>query len=124
MQRASFSFDVDAGLHLLRISMEGFFAEDDIALFAAARDDAYLQLRGLAHDYRTIVDIREMQIQSQESVSAFQRLLSRPDAASTPIAFVVSKSLARLQIKRAAADRKAAYFTTVEDAERWLLSLP
>jgi hypothetical protein len=122
MQNASYSIELDTERHLLRITMAGFFTEQDIALFVAARDKAIAELTAQSDHRFTLVDIREMQIQSQESVTAFQRVLSNPATISKPVAFVVSASLARLQIRRAAADRNAEYFTSLEAAENWLLN--
>jgi len=61
-----------------------------------------------------------MQIQSQETVTAFQQVLGDPRQASRRLAFVVARSLARLQIRRAASERQASYFTSVEEAEAWV----
>ncbi|PXA98323.1 hypothetical protein DMC47_09100 [Nostoc sp. 3335mG] len=61
-----------------------------------------------------------MAIQSQESVGAFQAMLSNPATTSRKLAFVITRSLARMQIKRAAASRNAAYFETVDEAEHWV----
>lgn len=55
-------------------------------------------------------------------MAAFQQVLSNPAVTSRKLAFVMTRSLARMQIKRAAASRDAAYFERVEDAERWLFS--
>ena len=114
------SFDVDPQRDLVRITLAGFFAPDDVARFVAARDAAHQQLRCGPNAHATLVDMRAMQIQSQETVTAFQQLLGDPRQASRRLAFVVARSLARLQIRRAASERQAAYFTTVEEAEAWV----
>lgn len=118
---AHFSIDVDASLHLVRMKMEGFFAPQDIARFVEARDLAHQQLRSLPNEHVTLVDITGMDIQSQDAVTEFQRVLSSPATASRRIAFVVALSLARGQIRRAARGRTAEFFATTEEAERWLL---
>lgn len=116
------SFEVDADRALMRITLSGFFAPSDVDRFVAERNAAFRQLRSAPNQHLTLVDIRTMAIQSQDSVEAFQRVLSDPRTVSRRLAFVVAKSLARLQIHRAAADREAGYFTTVAEAEAWLLS--
>jgi hypothetical protein len=121
VETSSYSIELDSQRHLLRITMSGFFEEADIFQFVVARDKAISELTAKSDHRFTLVDIREMQIQSQESVNAFQRVLSNPATISKPVAFVVSASLARLQIRRAAADRTAEYFTSLEAAEKWLL---
>ncbi|WP_294196958.1 hypothetical protein [uncultured Sphingomonas sp.] len=114
------SFDVEPQRNLVRITLAGFFTPDDVARFVAARDEAHRRLTCAPHGHVTLVDMRTMQIQSQETVAAFQRVLANPDATSRRLAFVVARSLARLQIKRAASERDAAYFTTLEEAEAWV----
>ncbi len=116
------SFDVEPARDLVRITLTGFFTPDDVARFVAARDAAHAQLRCGPNAHATLVDMRAMQIQSQATVEAFQRVLGDPRMASRRLAFVVARSLARLQIKRAAAEREASFFTAIEDAEVWVLA--
>ncbi len=115
------SFDVDPARDLVRITLTGFFSPDDVDRFVAARDAAHRQLRCAPNAHVTIVDMRAMQIQAQETVAAFQQVLSDPRMVSRRLAFVVARSLSRLQIKRAAAERAAEYFTSLEEAECWVL---
>lgn len=115
------SFDVDPARDLVRITLAGFFSPDDVDRFVAARDAAHRQLRCAPNAHATIVDMRAMQIQAQETVAAFQHVLADPRMVSRRLAFVVARSLSRLQIKRAAAEREAAYFTSIEEAECWVL---
>jgi hypothetical protein len=122
VQNTSYVIKIDKGRQLLRITMSGFFAGADIRQFVEAKNKAIYDLTAGPGHLHTLVDIREMQIQPQDSVAAFQRVLSDPLAISKRIAFVVSASLARLQIRRAAADREAEYFTSIEAAEAWLMS--
>lgn len=63
-----------------------------------------------------------MQIQPQDSVAAFQRVLSDPLASFEAHRVRSLSIVARLQIRRAAADREAEYFTSIEAAEAWLMS--
>lgn len=120
VRNASYSIEVDKARGLLRIAMSGFFMEEDVRRFGADKDTAINDMGGLSCHQSTLVDIREMQIQSQEIVMAFRRMLSAQTAIAKPIAFLVSPSLARFQIRRAAGDRKAEYFTSIEAAEAWL----
>lgn len=122
MTPAEFTIRVVPERHLVCIIMAGFFDVADIDRFAAARDEAHRALTSGPGEHLTMVDIRGMQIQSQDSVAAFSRLLTDPRQRSRRIAFVVAKSLARMQIQRAAQDRDdAGYFTDPDEAERWLL---
>ncbi|RYE95072.1 MAG: hypothetical protein EOO77_43510 [Oxalobacteraceae bacterium] len=119
--KAKFDISVDAKRSLVRMTMSGFFASEDIAQFVIARDEAYKMLRCRANEHLTLVDIREMDIQAQDIVVAFQRVLADPSTASKRIAFVIARSLACMQIKRAADSRDASYFAEVDEAEHWLL---
>ena len=118
---ADFRFSVDPDRSLVRITMGGFFDESDIARFSEAQDAAYRRLRCLPNQHLTMVDIRTTQIQSQDSVSRFQRRLADPSVAARRIAFVVARSLARMQIKRATEGLPAGMFTSDAEAEQWLL---
>ncbi|UVO52354.1 hypothetical protein M0208_18245 [Sphingomonas sp. SUN019] len=119
--KPEFDIAVDVPRDLVRITMLGFFAADDIARFVDARDRAVSQLKCGPNQHCTLVDIRGMDIQAQESVSRFQSVLADPAKASRRLAFVVARSLARMQAKRAADSRDAGYFETLEDAEAWLM---
>ncbi len=119
---AAFSIDVDASRSLVRIEMSGFFAVEDIVRFVAARDQAHRLLKCAPNGHVTLVDIRGMKIQSQDSVESFKHVLNNPKFASRRLAVVVAQSLARMQIKRAASERDAQYFDSIEGAESWLLA--
>ncbi|MBW6527091.1 hypothetical protein KZ813_09600 [Sphingomonas sp. RHCKR7] len=118
---AQFLIDVDVPHALIRITMAGFFDAPAIARFVTARDAAHARLTCPANAHLTLVDIRAMDIQAQDSVAQFRAVLADPRHASRRLAFVVARSLARSQIRRAAAEREACYFETVEQAEAWLL---
>ena len=118
----NFSFKVEPDRNLVRIWLGGFFSPADVDAFVKERDRAHQRLSCGPNQHVTLVDIREMAIQPQESVAAFQQMLSNPTVASRRLAFIITRSLARMQLKRAAGSRDAAYFEIVEDAERWLFS--
>lgn len=119
---ATLSIDVDVEHDLIVIEMGGFFGPDDISGFVGARNKAHRKLSCGPNQHVTLVDIRNMSIQAQESVSNFAAVLANPRYASKRLAFVVSRSLARLQVKRAAEGREARYFTCPEEAASWLTS--
>lgn len=101
--------------------MAGFFKAADIAAFTTQLAVAFSKLRCGPNQHLTLVDIRNMDIQSQDSVSGFAGLLHNSGHASKRIAFLVSRSLARLQIQRAAEGRDARYFMDRQEAEDWLI---
>lgn len=106
----NFSIKVELDRNLVRIWLGGFFGPDDVTEFVKARDRAHQQLRCGANEHITLVDIRDMAIQPQETVAAFRQALSNPAMASRRLAFVTARSLSQMQIKRAASSRDAAYF--------------
>ena len=108
---------------LVTITMGGFFSQPDINAFAHARDVAHRELRCGPNQHLTLVDMREMLIQSQEAVAGFRAVLGNSATRSKRIAMVVSKTLARMQVERAAQRRDVAYFTgEPEEAREWLLT--
>ncbi|MEG3084021.1 STAS/SEC14 domain-containing protein [Sphingomonas sp. PB2P12] len=119
----TFSIVADPALSLVSIEMSGFFEPSDVYAFETARDAAHSQLRCKSNEHLTLVDMRDMLIQSKEAVAEFQRLLNNPASKSKRIAIVVSPTLARTQIKRAAERRDVKYFTGgTAEARNWLLA--
>ncbi|KQM26712.1 MULTISPECIES: hypothetical protein [unclassified Sphingomonas] len=122
IMEATFSIVNDVGHGLMRITMAGFFESCDIARFAAARDRELVALGTRPNQHLTLVDIRAMDIQAADSVATFHQLLADPRTTSRRIAFVVGRSLAAMQIRRAARERDTRYFAELDEAEDWLLS--
>jgi len=119
---ATFSFDVDPARNLVRISMSGFFQREDIIALAAARDKAHEELRCPANAHVTLIDVRQLKIQSQETMGAFEALLAARDQRSRRLALVVAQTLARTQVERTLASRPgAACFSDPFAALAWLL---
>lgn len=117
---ANFSFDVDVRRSLVVITLGGFFSRADIDAFLIARDAAHARLRCGPNQHVTLADVRAMKIQAQDIVAAWGDVLAGSAYRSRRLAFVEASSLARMQLKRAAAMRDVAYFTTIEAAEGWL----
>ncbi len=121
---ARFSIANDVAHGLMRITMSGFFEPADIARFVAERDAAFRQLKTRPNEHLSLVDIRAMDIQASESVMGFQQVLADPRYRSRRIAFVVGRSLAAMQIRRAAKGRDTQFFDELDEAEAWLLATP
>lgn len=110
-------------LDLVTITIGGFFAQPDIDAFEQARDVAHRELRCGPNEHLTLVDMREMLIQSQETIAGFQRVLNNHTTKSKRIAIVTSQTLARMQVERAAERRDVQYFTgEPAEARKWLLA--
>jgi hypothetical protein len=119
---ATFSFEVEPERDLVRIRMGGFFRRDDIAKFVEARRVAHQALRCAPNAHLTINDLRDMSIQSQDMVDAFQDMLAAPEYRSRRLAFVVGYTLARAQAIRALERRDARWFDDPAKAEAWLFA--
>lgn len=118
---ADFSITVEPERDLVRIRMSGFFAEEDIQRFLAARREAHARLTCAPNEHLTLNDVRDMKIQSQEMVEAFRSMLASDSAfRSRRLAFVVSPTLARTQLMRAVDRRDARCFEGPWAAEAWL----
>jgi hypothetical protein len=119
---ATFSVTADRDRDLIRITMAGFFAPRDIVTFLAARRNAHAELRCGPNQHLTLNDVREMKIQPQQAVVAFQDMLADPTYRSRRLAFIVAPTLARGQLARALTGRAdAALFEDPAEAEAWLL---
>lgn len=118
----TYSLSVDVEQSLVFIELQGFFTPEEIARFNQDRRAAYKRLKSAPHQHVTLVDMRQTQIQSQEAVTGFADCMADPTTRSRRIAFIISPSLARLQVKRAVGARDAGYFLTEEEAKAWLLS--
>jgi hypothetical protein len=119
---ANYSVQVDVVRSIVRITMSGFFAADDIGGFLAQRDAAHARLTCGPNDHCTITDVRDMKIQAQDIVGMFQDMLADPAYRSRRLAFVTAPTLARPQLLRAIGARGARVFDTVEAAEAWVLA--
>jgi len=123
---ASFTIDADAARNLVRVTMSGFFDGESMQSFIVARAAAHERLTCPAGMHLSITDVREMKIQSQDMVLAFQRLLSDPAYRSRRLAFVTAPTLARTQLFRAIGSRVGSgdtrVFDTLEAAEAWLFA--
>jgi hypothetical protein len=117
-----FTFNLDRSRDLVRISMHGFFALEDVAAFFEARRKAHAELGLPRNQHVTLNDIRGMKIQHQEVVAAFHAGLAIAEEKARKTAIIVVTSLARAQALRAVADPSVGYFTDVPSAEAWLFA--
>jgi hypothetical protein len=113
---------VDAARDLIRITMSGFFTEDDIRAFLDARAAAHKLLRCGPNQHLTLNDMRAMDVRSQQAVDSFRAILAAPEYRSRRLAFVVTGALSRMQLMRTIEGRDAGCFEDVESAEAWLLA--
>ncbi|THD36061.1 MAG: hypothetical protein E7773_08995 [Sphingomonas sp.] len=119
---AHFTVAADPARDLVRIKMSGFFTPADIDAFYAARAAEHAKLTCGRNQHLTLNDLRDMKVQAQDVVAAFQSLLADPAYRSRRLAFVVSRTLARSQLMRALDRRVARCFEDAREAEAWLLA--
>lgn len=117
-----FHFEIDRARGLVRITMSGFYEPEDVAAFVEARKKAHAELGLAPNAHITLNDLRGMKVQSQETVRAFQAILTAPEYRSRKLAFVVDRNLAAMQLDRTLVARDAQIFTDTASAERYLFA--
>ncbi len=119
---AHFTVRAEPSRDLIRITMSGFFAPDDIQAFFDARAAEHRRLTCGPNQHLTLNDLTGMKVQAQDVVGAFQSLLADPAYRSRKLAFVVDRTLARSQLMRALNGRDAKCFENRVTAEQWLFA--
>ncbi|MFZ5705167.1 MAG: hypothetical protein ACOY5R_07860 [Pseudomonadota bacterium] len=115
-----FVVDVEKDLKLIRLTMGGFFESATIVEMRAQLIEAIATLACKPNDHLTLCDIRDMDIQSQERVGEFAKLVGSDDVRSRRLAFVTARSLARLQAKRLTSREGVEFFAGTSEAFDWL----
>jgi hypothetical protein len=115
-----FRVEVERDACLIRLTMGGFFDSATIGAMRRELVQAVATLPCGANAHLTLCDIREMDIQSQERVEEFARLVGSDDIRSRRLAFVTAKSLARLQAKRLTTRGGVEFFSDLDAALGWL----
>lgn len=105
---------------LVRVTMSGFYEPDEALAFGQDIVRAQTRLECAPNDHLTLCDIRDMAIQSQSAVEAFMRVVGSDRIRSRKLAFVVARSLARMQARRLTTRPNVEFFEDVTDAEAWL----
>ena len=100
----SFEFIADPRRGIVEIQMSGFFAEEAVPSIAPGMADALRQLYCKPNHHMTLVDVTGCQIQSQEVVTQFQKLVTNPAFRSRRLAFVTGSSMIKMQLRRFISD--------------------
>lgn len=116
-----FNIDVEPAFGLITITLSGFFYPDDAARYVSALRAAQARLQTRPNEHVTLVDMREVKIQLQDSVTLFRGTMTDPTYRSRRLALVTAGGLTKLQIQRAAEGRGASFFTSIAEASAWLL---
>jgi len=115
-----FRIEADRRASLIRLTMGGFFDSATIGDMRAQLVTAIGSLTCPPNEHLTLCDIRGMDIQTQDRVEEFSRLVGSDDVRSRRLAFVTARSLARLQAKRLSARADVEFFSDLESAHDWL----
>ncbi len=121
----TFHFQVDPDRNLIVTTIAGFFDEEVYARYLAARAAAFRELRCGPNEHLSLSDLRGMNIQSQDIVTAFSSMLAQPTYQSKRLGLVIGSSLARMQLSRALGGRaggNAQLFLDYAAAEHWVLT--
>jgi hypothetical protein len=118
---ASFSVSVDPQINLVWIEMVGFFTESDVAEFTQQLDIEMETLRCLPNEHLTLCDVSGMNIQAQEIVAQFSKVVGNDRFRSKRLAFVIGPTLVRKQAERLADRAGVQFFKDIDEAQTWLL---
>lgn len=119
--RADFKVTASPTNRCVSLALLGFFKPTDVDALRAAIRREYARLRCGPNEHRTLLDLREMEIQSQDTLVYFAELLNDPTYQGERLAIVYSHTLVRMQIGRVASDREhTRYFDDVDAAKSWL----
>ena len=105
---------------MLRMTLTGFFALDDVARYADARSAAFRELGCGPDTHATLSDIRDCKIQAQDVLAAFARVTRDPAYRARRIAFITGSSLSRRQAARLADGDRVRSFPNETAALAWL----
>ena len=106
------------------LRMSGVMSIEEAHACAAAKEAAVERL-GPPYDHSTLVDIRDLRLQSQEVFAIFTNFVASTTHKSRKIAIVGGEGTARMQFRRVAERAPLRddmrFFTAVDEARDWLL---
>lgn len=109
---------------LLDVTLGGLFEYGDIQRLQTALIDEVGRLGCAPGTHRSIYDIRDCKIQSQDVVQRLRKLSDRPGRVACKLAIVVGPSLMRMQLRRIIGEERA--MQTFDDrpaALSWVLGI-
>ena len=118
-----YAITTDDARHIVHIQISGFWSDDMLPPFAAELKQAVDSLRVGPGEHLILVDVSNVQIQSQTVVAAFQKLIVAGPTRARRMALYTTQMLPRMQARRIAAVREeGAVFGSRTEAEDWLLA--
>lgn len=121
---AKITITTDPAHRLMRMTLGGFFQIADVQKLDHERRLAFRQLGCAMNEHLTLCDVSQCALSTPEVVAELQKVIGNPIYRSKRCAMVVPGMLARLQARRAVQRDDVAMFSTLAEAERWLLNMP
>lgn len=119
-----FELDPDHSTRIIFLRMAGILSVAESHACAAAKEAAVERLGPPYNAHSTLVDIRDLRLQSQEVFAIFTNFVANTKHKSLRIAIVGGQGTARMQFRRVAersplrADMR--FFTDLGEARDWL----
>jgi hypothetical protein len=105
----------------IEVKLTGFLTPETGQKFAEAYIGAKAKLSADKSRHRTLFDLSELKIQTQDIVAQFGGMLADPSIRSARLALYVGDSAVRMQLKRIAHEN-TEIFDSLADAREWLKS--
>ena len=121
---ARYAVSVEPERSLIRMMLAGFFDPVSLVGFQQARNAAHARLRCGPNRHDTLVDVRDLQLQTQQVVEAFRFIIAQPGTRARRLAIVTGDAAVRMQVRRVANRDDIRCFPDMAAAERWLAEPP
>lgn len=118
--KSHYSISVEPDCDLLLITLAGFFDNETIRAFDRDRRAAFALLTSEPNQHLAICNISRCNLQSQEAVAMFKKMLNDPSLFSRKLAFITGSSLAWMQARRILERDAVSCFETEAAARVWL----
>ena len=115
-----YSITVDHGRRIVCAKLSGFFSEEEVAAFARDEQAAAASLGCKSGEFGLLLQTPGGILQSQDVVTAFQRLLTDLPLKAGRVAIVSESALLKMQLRRIMATDRSGVFDTVVEALAWI----
>ncbi|WP_294353709.1 hypothetical protein [uncultured Sphingomonas sp.] len=113
-----YSIKIDKANSLVNVALTGMMGLPEVAAYIAELKRQFVAQR--LHDYAMVIDVTDMPIQSQDTITAMgEHMASMPKARA--LAVVTGRSLARMQVRRLFKQPYCRVTSTVAEGVSWVL---
>lgn len=120
-----FRIEYDRFAKCLAIHVEGFWQPADIPKFSDALEAGCRDARDHSPSFNAIIHSLEFPVQANEVADMLTGVMARCIGFTDGhVAVVVASQLNKLQVERTLVHPRVRPFMTVDDARRWLATLP